>query len=72
VLIFAAELLSNAEVLISKGLHQSDVIAGYTKASEKAQQILEGTRLCLWKKTLWSVSEYFLRSFFQQRSFAIR
>lgn len=42
VLIFAGELLANAGVLISKGLHPSEIIVGYTKAGEKAVQILEG------------------------------
>jgi len=41
VLIFVGELLQKAEALIIKGLHTSEIIAGYTKAGKKAQAILE-------------------------------
>jgi chaperonin GroEL (HSP60 family) len=35
-------LLNNAEALLSQGLHPSEIIAGYTKAAQKAQEVLEG------------------------------
>ncbi|XP_022719282.1 T-complex protein 1 subunit theta-like [Durio zibethinus] len=38
---FAGELLQNAEELIRTGLHPSEIISGYTKASSKAIEILE-------------------------------
>ncbi|KAF6142973.1 hypothetical protein GIB67_003948 [Kingdonia uniflora] len=37
---FAGELLENAEELIRNGLHPSDIISGYTKAINKAIEIL--------------------------------
>ncbi|XVF06224.1 hypothetical protein REPUB_Repub06bG0029100 [Reevesia pubescens] len=37
---FAGELLLNAEELIRMGLHPSEIISGYTKASSKAIEIL--------------------------------
>lgn len=41
VVVLAGELLVQAESLIKQGLHPSDVIAGYTKAGVKAQEILD-------------------------------
>eukprot|EP01117_Protostelium_nocturnum_P000074 TRINITY_DN10164_c0_g1_i1.p1 TRINITY_DN10164_c0_g1~~TRINITY_DN10164_c0_g1_i1.p1 ORF type:complete len:571 (-),score=91.28 TRINITY_DN10164_c0_g1_i1:164-1771(-) len=41
VLIFVGELLQKAEALIQKGLHSSEIIAGYTAAGKKAQELLE-------------------------------
>lgn len=41
VLVFAGELLQNAETLVAKGLHPSDIISGYTLAAEKSQEILK-------------------------------
>eukprot|EP01027_Heterolobosea_sp_BB2_P020693 GEZU01029560.1.p1 GENE.GEZU01029560.1~~GEZU01029560.1.p1 ORF type:complete len:506 (-),score=198.49 GEZU01029560.1:105-1544(-) len=41
VVVFAGEILSQAENLLRMGLHTSDIIAGYTKAGEKALHILE-------------------------------
>ncbi|KAK4413105.1 T-complex protein 1 subunit theta [Sesamum alatum] len=38
---FAGELLQNAEELIRMGLHPSEIIIGYTKAINKAIEILE-------------------------------
>ncbi|CAL9230744.1 unnamed protein product [Arabidopsis halleri] len=38
---FAGELLQNAEELIRMGLHPSEIISGYTKASIKAVEYLE-------------------------------
>ncbi|XP_057484788.1 T-complex protein 1 subunit theta-like [Actinidia eriantha] len=38
---FAGELLQNAEELIRMGLHPSEIIIGYTKAIDKAVQILD-------------------------------
>ncbi|CAI9780969.1 unnamed protein product [Fraxinus pennsylvanica] len=38
---FAGELLQNAEELIRMGLHPSEIISGYTKAINKAVEILE-------------------------------
>ncbi|XVE89781.1 hypothetical protein DITRI_Ditri20bG0022500 [Diplodiscus trichospermus] len=38
---FAGELLQNAEELIRTGLHPSEIISGYTKASTKAIEVLE-------------------------------
>eukprot|EP00126_Sphaerothecum_destruens_P002129 Sdes_comp15569_c0_seq1m4543 len=49
VIIFAGELLSQAESLINMGLHPSDIIEGYEKASVKALEILE--TLCCHKLT---------------------
>ncbi|CAN1245722.1 T-complex protein 1 subunit theta [Linum grandiflorum] len=37
---FAGELLQNAEELIRMGLHPSEIISGYTKASDKAIEVL--------------------------------
>ncbi|KAG9452059.1 hypothetical protein H6P81_004963 [Aristolochia fimbriata] len=37
---FAGELLQNAEELIRNGMHPSEIISGYTKASNKATEIL--------------------------------
>lgn len=42
VVVLAGELLTLAENLIRMGLHPSDIIEGYTKASKKALEILEG------------------------------
>jgi len=42
VLILVGELLQKAESLIQKGLHTSEVIAGYTAAGRKAVELLEG------------------------------
>merc|ERR1719216_838854 len=41
VVIFAGELLKKAEELIGMGLHPSDIVAGYDKASRKALEYLE-------------------------------
>lgn len=38
---FCGELLQNAETLIRKGLHPSEIISGYSKALEKTLQILD-------------------------------
>ncbi|XWS64618.1 hypothetical protein CRYUN_Cryun05aG0018600 [Craigia yunnanensis] len=38
---FSGELLQNAEELIRMGLHPSEIISGYTKASSKASEVLE-------------------------------
>lgn len=48
VLVFAGELLQNAEALVAKGLHPSDIISGYTLAAQKSQELLKGTtkQLC--------------------------
>jgi len=40
-IVFCGEVLQNAETLIRKGLHPSEIITGYTKAAEKSLQILE-------------------------------
>lgn len=40
VVTFAGELLSQAESLVRMGLHASDIIEGYKKASEKAIELL--------------------------------
>jgi len=40
-IVFTGELLQNAETLIRKGLHPSEIVTGYLKAQEKALQILE-------------------------------
>jgi len=42
VLILIGELLQKAETLIHKGLHTSEVIAGYTAAGRKSAELLEG------------------------------
>eukprot|EP00296_Roombia_truncata_P007624 JP446069.1.p1 GENE.JP446069.1~~JP446069.1.p1 ORF type:complete len:556 (+),score=199.09 JP446069.1:22-1668(+) len=42
VVVFAGELLINAEDLLRMGLHTSQIVAGYTKAGLKLQEILEG------------------------------
>jgi len=41
VVVFAGELLQQAESLIRMGLHVSDIISGYNKAGEKALQLLQ-------------------------------
>jgi len=46
-IVFCGELLQNAETLIRKGLHPSEIVAGYLKAQEKALEILE--ELCIAK-----------------------
>mgnify|MGYP001062780544 FL=1 len=46
VVIFAGELLQQAEALLQMGLHVNDVITGYTKAAEKALELLEG----MWRR----------------------
>jgi T-complex protein 1 subunit theta len=40
-IVFCAELLQNAEALIRKGLHPSEIVSGYVKALEKSLQTLE-------------------------------
>jgi len=45
VLILCGEFLQNAETLLEKGLHISEIIAGFTKAGKKALEILEGKDL---------------------------
>ncbi|XVE62907.1 hypothetical protein DITRI_Ditri06bG0157000 [Diplodiscus trichospermus] len=40
-ILFAGELLQNAEELIRTGLHPSEIISGYTKAINKTIEILE-------------------------------
>jgi len=40
-IVFCGEVLQNAETLIRKGLHPSEIVTGYTKAVEKSLQILE-------------------------------
>ena len=45
VLILTGELLQNAETLIQKGLHPSQVIGGYTKAQEFINKALEDDSL---------------------------
>lgn len=40
-IVFAGELLQKADSLLRMGLHQSDVIEGYSKASKKALEELE-------------------------------
>jgi len=42
VIVFAGELLQKADGLLRIGLHPSDIIEGYTKASKKAIELLEG------------------------------
>merc|ERR1719499_270054 len=42
VVVFAGELLKKAEHLIGLGLHPSDIIAGYDKASKKAFDLIGG------------------------------
>src|SRR4051812_26484160 len=42
-IVFCGELLQNAETLIRKGLHPSDIILGYNKALERSLKILDGT-----------------------------
>lgn len=49
VVVFAGELLQQAEGLIRMGLHPGDVIEGYKKASQKALELLDGT-LFTWLK----------------------
>eukprot|EP01118_Nematostelium_gracile_P004350 TRINITY_DN1508_c0_g1_i1.p1 TRINITY_DN1508_c0_g1~~TRINITY_DN1508_c0_g1_i1.p1 ORF type:complete len:539 (+),score=164.83 TRINITY_DN1508_c0_g1_i1:68-1684(+) len=41
VIILAGEILTNAEALIRKGIHPSEIVTGFSKGSEKALQILE-------------------------------
>ena len=41
VIALGGELLTQAEVLIKMGLHPSQILIGYEKASEKFQEILE-------------------------------
>jgi T-complex protein 1 subunit theta len=41
VLVFCGELLTNAEELIKRGLHPSEIISGYNRASQKATEIIE-------------------------------
>lgn len=41
VLVFCAELLGNAELLVQKGLHPSEIVSGYTLAQQKAQEYLK-------------------------------
>jgi T-complex protein 1 subunit theta len=40
VISFAGELLKNAEELIRQGLHTSEIVSGYQRAFEKAQELL--------------------------------
>ena len=40
VVVFAGELLQNAEYLLRMGLHPSEVISGYQVAAKKALEIL--------------------------------
>eukprot|EP00842_Homolaphlyctis_polyrhiza_P005527 jgi/Hompol1/5976/HPOL_002132-RA len=42
VVVFAGELLQQAEYLLRMGLHPSEVIQGFTLASKKALEIIEG------------------------------
>ncbi|TPX56994.1 hypothetical protein SpCBS45565_g08302 [Spizellomyces sp. 'palustris'] len=42
VIVFAGELLQQAEYLLRMGLHPSDIIEGYRVASKKALEIIEG------------------------------
>ena len=43
VIVLAGELLKKAEELIRMGLKTSDIVLGYEKAQNAAQQVLEGT-----------------------------
>jgi len=43
VIVFAGELLQKADALLRMGLHPSDIIEGYGKASKKALELLEST-----------------------------
>jgi T-complex protein 1 subunit theta len=47
VIVLAGQLLANAESLLAKGLHPSEIIAGYIKAGGKAQEILNGMNLSI-------------------------
>merc|ERR1719499_2708508 len=40
VVMFSGELLKKAEALINMGLHPSDIVSGYDKASRKALEFL--------------------------------
>lgn len=42
VIVFAGELLQQAEYLMRMGLHPSEVIEGYRAASKKALEIIDG------------------------------
>ena len=42
VLVFAGELLAKAEQLLRMGLHPSEIVEGYEKASAQALSILQG------------------------------
>ena len=44
---FAGELLQNAEELIRMGLHPSEIISGYTKASDKVVLFSFSSLFCL-------------------------
>jgi T-complex protein 1 subunit theta len=39
--------LQNAEELLKRGIHPSEIISGYTIAQGKALEYLEGTILCV-------------------------
>lgn len=41
VVVFAGELLMKAEALLKMGLHPSDVVEGYNRASRKALELLD-------------------------------
>ena len=41
VLTLCGELMDKAEILIKEGLHPSDILTGYEKASKKSLEILE-------------------------------
>jgi T-complex protein 1 subunit theta len=41
VITFCGELLQNAQILLEKGLHISEIIAGYSKAGDKSLKLLE-------------------------------
>jgi len=60
VVIFAGELLQNAEELVKRGLHPSEIIAGFNKASQKALEILEGlaTHKCQDVKNIDEVTKF--------------
>jgi T-complex protein 1 subunit theta len=45
VVVFAGELLRQAESLIRMGLHPSEIVQGYELAMQKAQDILQGSSI---------------------------
>jgi len=56
VMVFSGELMQQAENLIKDGLHPSEILTGYEKASKKCLEILDST-ICHSIENIRSVEE---------------